>query len=318
MDTTQPFSGLMLIGTHHKAGTNWLSSVFREIAQRQQLPMDEGNHTGETAGPRLFLHDHSNFYFPGLPREYRGIHLIRDPRDVIVSACFYHQASTEEWLHVKRRRFGGLSYQEKLNSYRALDDRLLFEMEHCSLLTIREMWFWDYQNPAFMELKYEQLIEDESMRLFRRAFEFLGFSGPALEQALESAWRLSLFSGQVPQTPHVRSGRPGQWREHFRKAHGQRFLELFGNTLVDLGYEADHAWAGIPADVPDDRIGEFALRDIFDVLYHPDDPESRMATAAIETGGDLSGLVAELQVQIRNRDREIQDLRRALQRKKLV
>jgi hypothetical protein len=318
METPQSFAGLMLIGTHHKAGTNWLSSIFREIADRQQLPMAEGDDTGETPGRRLFLHDHSNFYFPGLPREYRGLHMIRDPRDVIVSACFYHQDSAEEWLHVPRRRFEGLTYQQKLNSYSSFEDRLLFEMEHVSLLTIKEMWCWDYRNPAFMELRYEQLIVDESLQLFRELFEFLGFSGPGLDEALEIAYRRSLFSGQVAQGGHVRSGEAGQWRQYFGESHKRRFLDLFGNTLVDLGYEEDHAWAGCSPTGRDDRIGEFILRDIFDVLYHPDDPESHMATAKHGPQSDPAGLVADLQVQVRNRDVAIGELRRALQRKGLV
>jgi hypothetical protein len=77
--------------------------------------------------------------------------LIRDPRDVIVSGCFYHQSAEEAWLQVPQRRLGGLSYQEKLRSYASFDDQLLFEMENPGVHTIRQMLEWGYSNPLFWE-----------------------------------------------------------------------------------------------------------------------------------------------------------------------
>lgn len=70
---------------------------------------------------------------PPIPEElsdcsYRGLHLIRDPRDVILSGMHYHLRAPEKWLHDPEPDYGGLSYQEKLNSLDG-DGRLFLEME---------------------------------------------------------------------------------------------------------------------------------------------------------------------------------------------
>ena len=43
----------------------------------------------------VFLQHHAKFDFLKLGESYRGIHIIRDPRDIIISGCFYHQQSKE-------------------------------------------------------------------------------------------------------------------------------------------------------------------------------------------------------------------------------
>jgi hypothetical protein len=42
--------------------------------------------------------------------------VIRDPRDVIVSGANYHCKADEPWLHIPEKRFGGLTYHQKINS----------------------------------------------------------------------------------------------------------------------------------------------------------------------------------------------------------
>jgi len=41
---------------------------------------------------------------------------------------------------------------------------------------------------------------------------------------------------------HVRSGAAGQWKTYFNETHRRRFSELFGDALVQLGYESDDRW----------------------------------------------------------------------------
>jgi hypothetical protein len=305
-------SHLIVVGCHHKCGTNWMSSIFRELAGRMCVPFLEGDQPRPLDAAGVFFQDKSRFDFRGLPEGFRGVHMIRDPRDVVISACFYHQTSGEAWLHIKRRRFGGLTYQEKLNSYPSIDDRLFFEMEHSSLITIREIWGWNYANPDFLELRYEDLVVDTELKLFERLFEFLRLPRGMSGQALDIARRNSLFSGGVSDTAHIRSGQPRQWPGFFKAQHSERFLQLFGKCLIDLGYEADHQWAG--ADVTDPGHAEALQHDVFTVLYHPDDPESNMSRADYAVDDEAQEIVRRLQKQITNRDREIAFLRTQLRR----
>jgi len=101
------------------------------------------------------------------------------------------------------------------------------------------MLAWNYANPYFLELKYEDLIIDVDLRLFQRLFEFLGFEKQHTRQLLEIAYANSLFSGQVEEPGHIRSGESRQWQNYFTQAHHQRFVELFKDALIRLGYEKD-------------------------------------------------------------------------------
>jgi hypothetical protein len=232
----------ILIGTHHKTGSAWFSSIFKSVCHYHSLVYYEDRQAGLPRQFDIFMNEHSEFEFDSLPSPYRGIHVIRDPRDVIVSGCFYHQKSGEEWLHQPMDDMDGRTYQQKINSHASLDDQILFEMEHVGARTIKAMMEWDYSRPSFFELKYEELIADLDLQLFYKVFLFLGFPGSAIPSLLAIAYNNSLFSGRVRESLHVRSGDQQQWKKYFTQKHKQRFLELFGDALIVLGYEDDDNW----------------------------------------------------------------------------
>lgn len=217
----------VLVGTHHKTGTEWMTAVFFRIREHYDIDLD--------------FNFHSRFDPDVLARPFRGVHLIRDPRDVIISGCFYHQKCGEPWFHRPREDFEGLTYQEKIRSLGSLDEQIMFEMENRAADTIGDMLSWDYSRSSFFELKYEDLIEDTQLMLFHEVFIFLGFPGSLIPHLLSIAYENSLFSGLV-ESDHVRSGKKDQWRRFFQQNHKDRFLELFGDALIRLGYETDAGW----------------------------------------------------------------------------
>jgi len=147
----------VLVGTHHKTGTVWMSSIFNSIASYYDLKLyaNRGNKSfiSPSSNFDILFQDKSYFDFDNIS-DYKGLHIIRDPRDVVVSGCFYHGKSSEKWLHIKREDFGGLTYQEKLNSYSSFDDKLIFEMENSSRNIIQDMKSWNDNNSHFIEIKY--------------------------------------------------------------------------------------------------------------------------------------------------------------------
>lgn len=233
----------IIIGTHHKTGTAWLRSVFKTICDCHSLVFFAGSQENLRDGFDVFFQPHSIFQFDAFKVPFFGLHMIRDPRDVIISGCFYHQRSDEKWLHKSMKQFQGLSYQEKINSYSNIDDQILFEMENGGKYTIDRMLEWNYNMPDFFEVKYEDLIEDHDLALFHRIFTFLGFPGEAIPTLLGIAYSASLFSGQPRPSIHVRSGKTGQWENYFKSFHKKRFLQLFGDALIRLGYEENDNWA---------------------------------------------------------------------------
>lgn len=245
----QPPPFKILVGTHHKTGSSWMRGIFSKLCETFQWTFYAGEQEFLPRQFEVFFNNHSRFAPADIHEPCRGVHVIRDPRDRIVSGCFYHQKSSEGWLHVKRPEFGGLTYQEKINSYATLDEQLLFEMEHAGRRGIEEMLSWEYHQPGFYEARYEDLIQDYDLRKFHDIFAFLGIPGEILPESLRIAYDNSLFSGNHRRSVHIRSGQPGQWVSYFKSRHRERFRELFGDALTILGYEPDHAW------VSDERAG---------------------------------------------------------------
>jgi Sulfotransferase domain len=232
----------VLVGTHHKTGTVWLKSIFRTICSEYSLHYFEGEQPDAPAQCDVFFQDHSRFELDLFESPIRGLHIIRDPRDIIVSGCFYHQKSKEQWLHKPRKALLGRTYHETISSAKTLEDKIFFEMEHAGRVTIEEITRWDYTSPSFCELKYEDLIRDTDLMVFHKAFSFLGFPGSILPGALAIAFSKSLFSNQPSASNHIRSGEVAQWEQYFTRSHKERFLELFGDVLIRLGYENNNDW----------------------------------------------------------------------------
>ena len=241
MSLREEIGAPILVGTHHRAGTVWMADVFRGVCSTLDLRFFSARQDDVPRDFDVFVHEHSRFRFSDLP-EHRGLHMIRDPRDVIVSGCFYHQTSAEEWLHERRPEYGGMTYQERLRGYSTFEDQLLFEMQEVGSHTLHEMLSWDYSKANFWEAKYEELIVDVELTLFRQVFEFLNFPHKVMPQCLKIVDQRSIWSATVFNRRHVRSGAAGQWKTYFNETHRRRFSELFGDALVQLGYESDDRW----------------------------------------------------------------------------
>lgn len=240
------FSGALphqiLVGSHHKTGTVWMRKVFSCICERLDLVFFAGEQENLPVDFDIFMQNHSRFNTREFSDSVRGMHIIRDPRDRIVSGMYYHQKSEESWLHQPMEELGGATYQEKISSFDTIEEQLMFEMEHSGRWGIEEMLDWDYSDVRFMNVKYEELIVDRDLQLFHNIFSFLGFPGSAIPICLDCAYRNSLFSGNIEKSVHVRSGKSSQWKSHFTSDHKQRFVELFGDALITLGYEEDNHW----------------------------------------------------------------------------
>jgi hypothetical protein len=218
--------------------------MFKAICRRRSLVFYAGEQRHLPRHYDVFFQDHSRFDFTTLIGPHRGLHLIRDPRDLIISAAFYHEVcTTERWLRRRRWNFYGRSYQQSLARLSSQEEKILFEMSHCSGATIRDMLAWNDANPNFYEAKYEDLIADVELRRFRDIFAFLRFPDDQLDESLQVAYANSLFSGQVTAPPgHIRSGKPRQWQSYFTARLHRQFLALFGDALVRLGYEQNDQW----------------------------------------------------------------------------
>lgn len=234
---------MIVHGAHHKAGTVWFHRVLSTVANEYGLRLFKGEQEDLPPGIDVFFQEQSKISRELLP-PFRGSHLIRDPRDLVVSGYFYHLWTSEPWVHVPRPDFDGLTYQEYLRSLdqvRAIDaeiDRTINGLRPFLLA-------WDFRDPRFLELRYEELIADPD-RGFETLFTHYGFTREAVERGMSIARQFSIERMAAKKggqgKSHVRSGRPGEWRELFTDDHKRHFKEIGSDLLIKLGYEVDDSW----------------------------------------------------------------------------
>jgi hypothetical protein len=208
----------------------------------------------------------------------RGFHVIRDPRDIAVSAYFSHlrSHSTEDWPEL-------IEYREKLNSVPKAEG-LTMEIENRKQ-EFRHLSTWDYGQDGILEVRFEELVvhtyeqflnifdhlgilDESDYRWTHRArglaVELLDFIIPSSASRLTrplkpeklsgaevavTVWRNRFQArtsgrkqGQESASSHYRKGLPGDWRNHFEPEHKRFFKEKYPGLLTYLGYEKSEDW----------------------------------------------------------------------------
>jgi hypothetical protein len=271
---------------HHKCASTWTHSIVdwvcADAGWKLAYLYDEKPFGDDLAGYvareniDFVSYVNANAKFVNL-RDFRGFHLVRDPRDLVVSAYFSHRNShpTQDWpeLPAHRERLLQVSKEEGI----------FLEMEF-NRPVLEEMAAWNYLQDNVLELRQEEFTADP-YRGFLQVFGFLGvldeanFSKkrqlPYLLRAANNIWwrqgklpwrrpmnaipaerllgivhnnRFSNYAGgrkkgQADEKSHYRSGKAGDWANHFTPDHVAHFKQLYGDLVVRLGYETAEDWS---------------------------------------------------------------------------
>ncbi|MEQ9299459.1 MAG: sulfotransferase domain-containing protein [Cyclobacteriaceae bacterium] len=210
-----------------------------------------------------------------IAKQTRGFHLIRDPRDVVVSGYFSHKHShgtDNDWEEL-------VPHRDKLLKL-SFEQGLMEEIDF-NEYTIRSMESWDYSNDNILELRYEQLVEDPYGVLVS-AFDSIGVidHSQIYTRSIKSSFSCFLSnvkrrlisrdhasttipigdllrilyennysrmaggrkSGIENQKSHYRKGVSGDWKNYFNEDHKSYFKERYNEVLIKLGYESDDDW----------------------------------------------------------------------------
>lgn len=253
---------------HHRVGTVWFLRIMSSLSRHYFLPLVQRERVDrEPQLPQaacIYLDTHSLLDVSQLAN-FKGTHIIRDPRDLVVSGYHYHLWTDEEWANTKIKKLiedfpmlkerlallpletmMDVSYKEYLKSLPETEG-LIAEIKRASRGPIQVMGNWNYHHPDFLEIKYEDLIANEE-ETFRSIFRHYGFKPKAVDKATQIALSYSFKKvagrdlGSVAQKSHLRSGKSQQWKEAFGQSHKELFKELHGMDLIKMGYENNLDW----------------------------------------------------------------------------
>ncbi|QEG25025.1 sulfotransferase domain-containing protein [Mariniblastus fucicola] len=233
---------LIFHGTYHKMGTVWMMRVLEKVAAHWKLCLQKSNEHGDSlnAGTDILFANHSHLDLQQLG-DFAGSHMIRDPRDCVVSGYFYHLWTEEAWARQPQPRFDGRSYQQHLQSLNQSDGLAEEIRQFCRYAKTYSLREWDYDDERIFEIKYEDLLADEQA-VFTKLFEHYGFSERAVQKAIKLAEQCSFEKvsgrvvGQSDAKSHLRSGRPGQWKDVLSERHLELIEDSFGDLIRQMGY----------------------------------------------------------------------------------
>lgn len=170
---------------HHKAGTTWILKIINAVC------LEINKKHKHFHSPKMFNFNLSEFveeksldfisytnadidYVRTILQNTKGFHVVRDPRDIVISAYFSHLHSHPNTMWPElvdyRRRLKGLSKDEGLLLLMEYIKNI--KLDGVELDLLGNMRTWDYSLTNILELKFEELISNPYGK-FIEIFRFL-------------------------------------------------------------------------------------------------------------------------------------------------
>lgn len=270
---------------HHKCATSWIIRMIRYLCidlsityENYHSPkMFEFDFGGRIKSKKIDFFSYTNadtYYVNQLDNNFLGFHVIRDPRDIVVSAYYSHLNShpSDFWpeLNDHRNYLKGLSIDEGLFYMMGYLDSMT--LDGVTLKLFSNLENWDYERANILEIKFETLVfnpyfhmleilkflnlieEDDSSGGLRKLMMGMQFVRKKRKKILiaDALRIIYLFDflrltkgrkrGSEDLHHHYRKGVPGDWKNHFNDDHKEHFKKNYNNLLIKLGYEKNSQW----------------------------------------------------------------------------
>jgi hypothetical protein len=148
---------------HHKCATSWIRDILQKVCSEIGLNFFNA-HSAQNFNYNIeefvkekeidFLcYTNADYDYIKSLKKIRGFHVIRDPRDIAVSAYFSHLYShpTEGWSDLVEHR----NKLKQLSKYEGLIAEINFRKKQ-----FKEMYNWNYNQLNVVELKMENIISN--------------------------------------------------------------------------------------------------------------------------------------------------------------
>ncbi len=187
--------------------------------------------------------DYKGYKLSPKPKESKAIFIVRDPRDLVVSEYFSWRYSHSPIGDIPslRRQLNSLSEPE---GFRYV---LEFLLSYGTFACQRSWMEGGNTDPEVLVVRFEGLIAENSMAVWKRVFEHFDIPIPSLvlSQLLRDYSFESLTGrrrGIEEKHSHYRKGVHGDWKNYFEESLVNEFKQLTGDLVIRLGYEPDNSW----------------------------------------------------------------------------
>lgn len=167
----------------------------------------------------------------------RGFHLIRDPRDVLVSD-YFSRRNTHKVVDTPHK----IEMRKYLQEH-SLEEGLLYMLDHCTFFKQIQGWKIS-ERENILDIKYEDLILDEK-KVFKKILNHMNISitDKKLDGIISKCTFKTLSGGREPGqediNSHFRKGISGDWKNYMKK--GSRIYDVFykryEHLINNLGYD---------------------------------------------------------------------------------
>lgn len=252
---------------HHKCASTWMTGIFYDFQKYSGLKINYGIDNSND----INILNNANTSNLNEYKNFKAIHLIRDPRDIVISGYYSHLKTHES------------SGWDRLIEHRKVLKRSTFKEGLIHEIDWLEPYFhdienWDFSNKNVLELKFEEITKEIDLikilkhldfydnsylnlikypfkmiinKLHNKKILYFNFKNIKLtKRVAKKITQRNTFKavsggrnkGIENLNSHYRKGISGEWKEVFDDELKEIFKKKYPNILLKTGYEKDNNW----------------------------------------------------------------------------